>query len=286
MVLFSHAKINLGLQVLDKRPDGYHNLETVFYPIPLNDILEIIPSEDGTFGNCEFIPSGLMVPGDHQHNLCVKAYRTLSEDFNLPSVKIYLHKIIPFGAGLGGGSSNATHVLKGLNIIFNLQLNDEELKKYAVKLGADCTFFLHDTPCFAQGIGEILKPIEINLSDYKLILITPNLPISTKEAFENLNSQRESFQIEEKITHSKVREWGAFLKNDFQEGLIQNRKEFNDLYEILEKENPDYFSLSGTGSTMYALFNKENNDLLNISKRLKHYSNNLNYAFFDLDLEA
>ena len=176
MILFPNAKINLGLQIKSKRADGYHELETIFYPVNYCDVLEILPSDQ-----LDFTSSGIDIPG--KGNLCLDAYHLLKKDFDIPAVHIHLHKIIPIGAGLGGGSSDAAFTLKGLNVLFDLQLSAEQLKIYAVQIGADCPFFIENNPMLATGVGEILESIELDLSAYHIAIVKPNIHISTSEAY-------------------------------------------------------------------------------------------------------
>jgi 4-diphosphocytidyl-2-C-methyl-D-erythritol kinase len=285
MILFSNAKINLGLNVLGKRPDGYHDLETVFYPIPVVDVLEIMPTNDGSEGVCKLHSSGLQVPGNSDENLCVKAYRLLHADFNLPSVVVYLHKVIPFGAGLGGGSSNASFMLKGLNELFGLRLEKKTLMEYAVKLGADCPFFIENTPCIATGIGEVLEPITLDLSKYSMILITPPIHVSTQEAFSNLNIHRRPTGLSEKIRKESVENWATFMVNDFQSGLASSNPAFQQLFELINEQQPIYYSLSGTGSSIFAIFERGSEHFQRALTGLTQRSEDLKYTLFNFDLK-
>lgn len=285
MVIFSNAKVNLGLQVLDKRSDGYHNLETVFYPIPLFDVIEIVENKGEVPGQCKLFTTGLTVPGEIQHNLCFKAYHLLNQDFDLPAIDIYLHKIIPFGAGLGGGSSNGAHVLKGLNKQFELGLNTIQLQQYALKLGADCPFFIKNEPTFAKGLGEIFENIELDLSGYSMILITPNIPISTKEAFGNLTGERKTKGLKEKIQNLSVENWQNEIFNDFQIALLKNIHAFKILVGEMEKTKPLYLSLSGTGSSFYAIYNKSSRENTKAIHSLKEFSSFNSCSFFEFDLK-
>ena len=183
MIVFPNCKINLGLHILGKREDGFHNLETVFYPLLFRDALELIPATNNTT-EIEFTGSGLAVDGNVSDNLCVKAYYLLKKNFpQLPLVKIHLHKAIPMGAGLGGGSADAAFMLKLLNEKFNLNISTPQLLNYALELGSDCPFFIINKPCIATGRGEILEEIEVDLSAYKIVLINPGIHINTGWAF-------------------------------------------------------------------------------------------------------
>ena len=199
MILFPNAKINLGLQIKSKRADGYHELETIFYSVNYCDVLEILPSDELTFTT-----SGIDIPGEG--NLCLDAYHLLKQDFNIPAVNIHLHKIIPIGAGLEG-SSDAAFTLKGLNELFDLQLSSEQLKIYAVQIGADCPFFIENKPMLATGIGEILESIDLDLSAYHIAIVNPNIHISTAEAYSwshLLKSSLYSFERFDKISYQRM----------------------------------------------------------------------------------
>lgn len=215
MVLFPNCKINLGLNVISKRADGYHDLETVFYPIALKDALEVIQANETGFHL-----SGLSVEGNADDNLCLKAYSLLKRDFNdLPPVSIYLHKAIPMGAGLGGGSADGAFMLAMLNKKFQLHLSEQQLINYALQLGSDCPFFIINKPCFATGRGENLSPVQIDLSGYKIVLVHPGIHISTKEAFSNLSPSIPGKSIPE-IIKQPISTWKDELVNDFEENVF------------------------------------------------------------------
>ena len=188
MLFFPNAKINIGLNIISKRAEGYHNIESIFYPIAWRDILEITPAK-----HLSFESTGLFIPG--QDNLCLKAYNLLKSHYDIAPVAIHLHKNIPIGAGLGGGSSNAAFTLKALNTIFELGLQKDELKKMAAQIGADCSFFIDNKPSLASGIGELLNPIFFDLSNYHLIVVKPPIFISTAEAFSDILPQIPSISI-------------------------------------------------------------------------------------------
>ena len=252
MVWFPHAKINLGLHVLRKRADGFHDIETCFYPIAWTDILEIIPSEE-----FKFTSSGLPIPGDD--NLCSRAYHLLKGDFDLPLVQIHLHKLIPIGAGLGGGSSDAAFTLKGLNELFQLQIPKDKLHAYAAQLGSDCAFFLYDTPMMAGGKGDDLKVVNgLDLSGYKLVVIYPELHVPTASAYQSLtpNEDRENLKS---IILSKSQEWKDKLANDFEETIFVQHPVIRQVKDQLYKLGAVYASMSGSGSSVYGLF-KENRE--------------------------
>ena len=248
MIAFPNAKINIGLNVVSKRSDGYHNLESVFYPVKLSDILEIVPSE-----RFEFTSSGIEIGGSVENNLVVKAYRLIERDFGIPPVKIHLHKIIPFGAGLGGGSSDAAFTLKMLKKQFNLDLSKSKLKKYAASLGADCSFFIDNNPAFASGIGDDLEQISLDLSDYNIVLVKPKFSVSTAEAYRNINPQKSTFDLKE-IIGLPVEKWKNTVKNDFEESVFPLYPEIKKLKEKLYELGAEYASMSGSGSAVYGIF--------------------------------
>jgi 4-diphosphocytidyl-2-C-methyl-D-erythritol kinase len=251
MVFFPHCKINLGLKILRKREDGYHDLETVFYPIPVKDVLEIIRSEQ-----LEFTATGLPIPGDPQTNLCLKAYLLLKKDFDhLPPVHIYLHKHIPIGAGLGGGSSDGATLLRLLNTAFHLQLPDEKLLEYAAQLGSDCPFFILNRPCLAEGRGEKLTPIGLDLTPYSFAIVHPNVHISTAWAFSQCTPHTGGKSIAALI-QQPVDTWAGELVNDFEPPILQQYSELKAIKEQLYSQGAIYASLTGSGSSFFGIFEK------------------------------
>jgi len=254
MITFANAKINIGLQVLNRRSDGYHNLETVFYPVKWYDILEIVPAE-----KTQLEVSGMAIPNHHDDNLCMRAYHLLKKDFNLSPIHIYLHKRIPIGAGLGGGSADAAFLIKLLSQHFELELSDETMENYARTLGADCAFFIRNQPVYAAGIGDVFTPVEIDLSDYHLVLVKPPIHVSTGEAYGNVRSARESKQLLENI-RLPVENWKEMIFNDFEIGIFERYPEIRGIKAILYEKGAIYAAMSGSGSTVYGIF-KEKVDL-------------------------
>jgi 4-diphosphocytidyl-2-C-methyl-D-erythritol kinase len=253
MIVFPNCKINLGLNIVRKRADNFHDLETVFYPIPLKDILEIIPSD-----TLEFFISGINIPGETNNNLCLKAYYFLKKDFpDLPFVKIYLHKAIPAGAGLGGGSADGTFMLKLLNEKFKLNISTNQLINYALQLGSDCPFFIINKPCFATGRGEILEEIKIDLSNYSFVLINPKIHINTAWAFSQLLQAIPEISIRE-IINQPVETWKSILKNDFENAVLIKHPSLNIIKQTLYNSGALYASMSGSGSSFYGIFKKNN----------------------------
>ena len=253
MVLFPNAKINLGLNILRKREDGYHELETVFYPIGLKDGLEFIENKHDKIN---FTSSGLLLDVDPEDNIVVKAYRLLAADHPLPGLDIHLHKVIPFGAGLGGGSSDAAFLLKGLNDFFELGLTIDQLKKYAVRLGADCSFFLENRPAFASGIGEKLMAIEVSLKGYFLVLIKPPFGVGTKEAYSNIIPAIPEIRLSEAILQSPEK-WQEGVVNDFESSVFQIFTKIAELKSKLLDLGAVYAAMSGSGSSVFGLFKNE-----------------------------
>ncbi len=248
MLSFPNAKINLGLNILAKREDGYHDLESCFYPIPWRDSLEIIESAE--FG---FHSYGLEIPGDWEHNLCVKAYQLLEVDFDLPPIEIHLLKAIPMGAGLGGGSADGSFVLKLLNDLFELQLSTAKLEEYALKLGSDCPFFIQNKPTLASGRGEIFHACNVNLSGLFLAMYNPDLHISTKEAFSGIHPTAPEVSISD-IVQLPINEWKDLLVNDFETSIFPNHPEVEKIKEEMYQKGAIYSSMTGTGSTVYGIF--------------------------------
>jgi len=253
MVSFPPCKINLGLHVLDKRPDGYHNLETCFYPVPCTDILEIIPSK-----NFAFSSSGNNIPGLPEQNLCVKAYQLLANEFSIDPVHIHLHKIIPMGAGLGGGSSDAAHVIRMLNDIFSLNLPQEKMMQLAASIGSDTAFFIQDRPMVGTGRGEILANVELDLERKFLVLVNPDIHVSTSEAYAHVKPAQPEVRLM-KILVRPLDEWRNLLKNDFEYSVFSKYPAIKDLKDKLYSLGALYASMSGSGATVFGIFKNEFN---------------------------
>lgn len=255
MITFPNAKINLGLNITGKRPDGYHNLETVFYPLPLEDALEITLLKDA---ERKFVlhQSGMEIAGDPETNLVVKAYKLLDEKFHLPAVDIYLHKRIPSGAGLGGGSADAAFMLKLLNEKFALDVNEEQLEKYAATLGADCAFFIKNAPTFAEGIGNLFSPIALSLKGYRLVLVKPDIFVSTREAFARIHPRQPAYSLKETVCRP-VSEWKKYMVNDFEESVFPQYPAIREIKEELYRHGAIYASMSGSGSSVFGIFAAE-----------------------------
>jgi 4-diphosphocytidyl-2-C-methyl-D-erythritol kinase len=250
LIVFPNAKINLGLHVLDRRPDGYHNLETVFYPIQWNDALEVVRARNNL---TSFDLTGIQIAGNE--NSCVKAFELLRKDHDLPDISICLHKTIPVGAGLGGGSADGAFMLKLLNEKFNLQLPDDKLEWYALQLGSDCPFFIRDQPAFATGRGEKLSLIDLDLSNFDMLIVFPGIHVSTAEAFSRLQYIDHPSSVTE-IIKLPVHQWKEKLVNDFEQSVFEQYPEISKLKETLYAAGAVYASMSGSGSAVYGLFEK------------------------------
>ena len=252
MITFPHAKINIGLQVTERRPDGYHNLDTVFYPIPIQDALEVILAEGADY-DCRLHISGIEIAGDPDTNLVVRAYRLLAADYTLPSVDIYLHKHIPTGAGLGGGSADASFMLRLLNEMFALGISTDKLEAYAAQLGADCPFFITGRPVYATGIGNEFHPIDLDLSGWHLVVVKPDVFVSTKEAYSMVRPAKPEVTLDQKIG-LPLDEWKESISNDFEEGIFALHPELNDIKAKLYALGARYAAMSGSGSALFGLF--------------------------------
>lgn len=248
MICFPNAKINLGLNIVSKRPDGYHNIEAVFYPVPLTDALEIVEA-----GEFSFSQTGIPVDAPVENNLVVKAMRLLQEKYTLPSLAVHLLKGIPFGAGLGGGSSDAAFMLKLVNDFCRLQIPDDELETLAARLGADCPFFIRNKPVFATGTGNMFEPIELSLSGYALCLVKPDIKVSTPEAYSMITPASPDISIKE-IIHYPVTEWKNCLINDFEEVVFSRHPAIGEIKAKLYENGAVYACMSGSGSSVFGLF--------------------------------
>ena len=255
MITYPNAKINLGLNIVEKRPDGYHNLETVFYPINLQDALEVnLLEEEKEFS---LKVSGVPIEGEPENNLVVKAYRLLKKDYpEMPAIDIHMYKHIPTGAGLGGGSADAAFMIKLLNDKFKLNLSLEKMEEYAAILGADCAFFIQNKPVFATGIGNIFEPIQLSLKGYYLVLVKPDIFVSTKDAFAHIIPTQPTQSLKE-IIRMPVETWRATMKNDFEDSVFQKFPEIAAIKDKLYDLGAVYASMSGSGSSVYGIFREQ-----------------------------
>lgn len=259
MITYPIAKINLGLNVVEKRADGYHNLQTVFYPVPLMDALEVTPMAQGFPSNvdCDLKVTNIAIEGDEQRNLVVRAYQLLKEDFpTLPRLHAHLWKGIPTQAGMGGGSSDCAYMIRLLNEQFELQLSDEQMMRYAARLGADCAFFILSKPCYAEGIGEQLEPIDLDLSGWYIGVVRPDIPVPTKEAFSRIKPHYPK-QCCRDIVMQPVETWREALVNDFEESVFALHPEIGAIKAKLYDMGATYAAMSGSGSALFGLFKEE-----------------------------
>ena len=255
MITFPIAKINLGLNVVEKRADGYHNLQTVFFPVPLLDALDVqeMGAEFPSQYDCDLKVSNIHIDGDEQRNLVVRAYNLLKQDFpDMPRVHAHLYKGIPTQAGMGGGSSDCGFMITLLNKMFNLGLSDEQMIQYAARLGADCAFFILNKPCYAEGIGEKLQPIQLSLAGWYLSLVRPDIPVSTREAFALIKPHYPEFNCKE-VVQLPVEEWRGKLTNDFEDSVFAVHPELGAVKDRLYQLGATYAAMSGSGSTLFAL---------------------------------
>ncbi|WP_282635946.1 4-(cytidine 5'-diphospho)-2-C-methyl-D-erythritol kinase [Sphingobacterium thalpophilum] len=250
MIISANAKINIGLQVVARRADGYHELNSVFYPLHIYDIIELTEStENETVLHIQ----GQHIPGDPSDNLCIKAYHLLKKEYEMPAVSIDMIKQIPIGAGLGGGSADASFVLKGLNTLFNLHLTNAKLEEYAAKLGADCPFFIENTPVYATGIGTSFKRISLDLSAYFIAVVMPDIHISTAEAYASVVPRAATVNLETAI-RLPVQEWKFHIRNDFEDGIFETYPVLKEIKEALYQKGAVYASMTGSGAAIYGIF--------------------------------
>lgn len=250
----ANAKINIGLNVTEKRTDGYHNLETVFYPLPVFDELTVedVPELKGDY---QLEVEGLQVSTSDEDNLIIKAFRLLQRDFSLGKTKIGLRKTIPFGAGLGGGSSDAAFMLRALNELYQLKLTGIQLEQYASKLGADCPFFIRNEAVFATGIGNVFSPVDVSLKGYQFVLIKPAIHVSTPEAYAGIRPAFPARSLKESIT-LPVENWREYIHNDFEASVFQKYPAIGEIKEFLYQSGASYATMSGSGSSVVGIFAK------------------------------
>jgi len=257
MIVFPNCKINLGLNIIRKREDGYHDLETVFYPLNFFDALEIVNAAKEKTDDCNLTVSGIHVDAPAPENICIRAYRLLKKDFpQLPAVDIYLHKAIPVAAGLGGGSADGAFTLKLLNEKYQLGISARLLSDYALQLGSDCPFFITNKPCFATGRGEKMEEITLNLSAYKMIVVNPGIPVNTAAAFSRISPARPEKSIK-KIISEPVEQWKDQLINDFEKVVFEQHPLISEIKQTLYDAGASYASMTGSGSTVFGLFKNE-----------------------------
>lgn len=274
MVSFPNAKINLGLYVTERRPDGYHNISTVFLPVGWSDILEITPSRQA---NTPLLTvTGNKIDCPSEKNLVIKALKVLESYLERTfDINIFLRKIIPDGAGLGGGSSNAAFVVKMLNEIYELNLSPSEMKAIISPIGADCAFFIENTPVIASGIGDIMRPVKVPINDWKIFIVKPPFYMSTPEAYGLIKPSKPLFDLEEAIHHSPYK-WRETIFNDFEKAAISKFPELDMIKEQLYQAGAIYASMSGSGTAFYGLFEPRSDNMAEICR----YFSNKNFLFY------
>lgn len=254
MISFPNAKINIGLNVLERRTDGYHTIESIFYPVKWCDAIEIIPEQGN--GIIHISALGIPIPGSPESNLCVKAYNLLSAKYKLPSLHLYLLKCIPLGAGLGGGSADAAFFLKLINDVFQLNTGVDELKLYAAQIGSDCTFFIENKPALVTGTGNIVHPINLDLSKHHIAIIYPQIHVDTKNAYSLIRPHRRNTSLTDLI-QTPIHTWKETIINDFEEPIFKANPSLAELKNLLYQQGALYASMTGSGSALYGIFDKK-----------------------------
>ncbi len=253
MITFPNAKINIGLNITEKRSDGLHNLESCFYPIGWSDIVEIIPSDKLGFSS-----SGIAIPDNKKDNLCLQAYHLLESKYHIPSVSIHLHKVIPIGAGLGGGSSDGAFTLKMLNDIFELSLSIEQLEQYAGQLGSDCPFFIQNQPKLVTGTGNVFSEIRIDhLSGKYLVVVKPNIHISTAKAYAGIKPSKTTVTLQEVLENQSTPDWKNVVTNDFEQSIFTNHSVIGEIKNMLYEKGALYASMTGSGAAVFGIFDQK-----------------------------
>jgi len=256
MITFPIAKINLGLNIVEKRPDGYHNLETVFYPVRIHDALEVYEMDSAfpSAFDCDLKVTNIRIDGDEQKNLVVKAYHLLKQDFpTLPRLHAHLYKGIPTQAGMGGGSSDCGYMITLLNEMFRLRLSEQQMISYAARLGADCAFFINSRPAYAEGIGELLQPVSLDLSGWYIAIVRPAIPVSTREAFSLITPRHPERNCRD-IIMQPVETWRGSLTNDFEQSVFALHPEIGAIKNRLYDMGAVYAAMSGSGSSLFGRF--------------------------------
>lgn len=252
MISFPNCKINIGLNIVGKRPDGFHDIETIFYPLPWSDILEITKNPEKETG-VDFRSSGIRIYGGKETNLCVRAYQLLAAEHPLGAIRMQLHKLLPIGAGLGGGSSDAAFVLRSLDQLFRLKLPDEKLEAYAAQLGSDCPFFIRNKPVFASGRGEVFEDIKVKLDEYYFVVVKPRIHISTAEAYAGVKPAKPKHSLKDLI-RKPVETWKDTIHNDFETTILEKHQSIRKIKKKLYDEGAVYAAMSGSGSSVFGIF--------------------------------
>ena len=266
MLCFPNAKINIGLYVTEKRADGFHTIESLFYPIGLSDLLEVVEDKGKKLSQAEITVTGIKFEGDPENNLCVKAYRLLNKDIDLPPVKIHLHKCIPVGAGLGGGSSDAAYFIKLLNEKFRLDLSDEAMMNYTRKIGSDCAFFINNKPVIATEKGDVFEDTMDKIEGSHLVLVHPRIHVSTIDAYSWIRPLKRKKSLKEEIATGDKTKWRKNILNDFEAPVFERYPEIKAIKEKMYELGAYYASMSGSGSAVYGLFDTKPNIKKSFSK--------------------
>lgn len=261
MICFPNAKINFGLHVLAQRRDGFHAIETIFFPIGLCDVLEAVESE-----TLRFKVTGRKIGGGLNQNSCIRAYQLLKKDFAIPPVNVHLHKIIPIGAGLGGGSSDGAFFIRLLNELFDLRISEKKMKHYAAQLGSDCSFFIRNTASFAFERGDKLEPFEIHLEKYHLVVVFPEIHINTALAYSGVVPKKDALPLKDVISNLPVERWKNKIKNDFENVVFPRFHEVKKIKDKMYSLGAVFASMSGSGSSVFGIFDEK--------KPLKQYFGN------------
>lgn len=273
MIVYPNCKINIGLRILNKRADGYHNIESVFYPIAVRDIMEITRIEPATENTIRFVSSGIAIPGEAHENICVKAYELINKDYSLPGIKVHLHKQIPIGAGLGGGSADAAFFIKALNELDELNLSFGEMHHYAKQIGSDCSFFINNKPALALQKGEVLEPVELSLKGYHMVIVYPNIHVSTAMAYAGVVPNADGESIEEMIK-LPIASWKGNILNAFEAGIVNHFPVIGNIKNELYNLGALYASMTGSGSAIYGIFESK-------PQTLDYFSN---FSVFETEL--
>ena len=253
MIVRPNAKINIGLNIVEKRADGFHNLESLMVPFGLTDELKLTENKRHGAKKFELVIDGLPVDGSLDTNLVSRAYHLINADYNLPPVRVVLKKQIPMGAGLGGGSADGAFTITALNKMFDLKLSVEAMQRYAAMLGSDCALFVQNKPAFATSRGEILKPVNINLKGYSILIVKPDVHVNTAQAYKLLTPHRPEIPITD-LLDKKPEEWRGKMVNDFEEPIFKMHPILNDIKTTMYSAGAAYASMSGSGSAIYGLF--------------------------------
>ncbi|OHX68252.1 4-(cytidine 5'-diphospho)-2-C-methyl-D-erythritol kinase [Flammeovirga pacifica] len=251
MITFPNAKINIGLGITEKRTDGFHNIASCFYPVNWCDMLEMIPSKKLIFQS-----TGIDIPGNPDGNLCLKAYHLLNEKYDIPPVHMHLHKIIPIGAGLGGGSADGAFAIKMLNDMNSLDLSIKEMEDFSAQMGSDCPFFIENKPVYVTGRGELFDHLDLSLEGKQIVLVNPNIHISTKEAYSGVVPQALTYALKERLL-SDISSWKGVVNNDFENSLLDRYPIIKKIKNQLYEQGALYASMTGSGSTIFGIFDEE-----------------------------